>query len=89
MEFGRNDISLEAKLFTVKVKFSGQISMYFMNLKWQPFWIPIWPPSVTNIMQCLKPLWIITGKCFSCPEQISNELRFLTISEAKICRNKS
>ena len=67
MEFGRKDINLEAKLFTVKVKFSGQISMYFMNLKWQPFWIPIWPPSVTNIMQCLKPLWIITGKCFSCP----------------------
>ena len=50
MDFGRKDINLEAKLFTVKVKFSGQISMYFMNLKWQPFWIPIWPPSVANLI---------------------------------------
>ena len=29
MEFGRKDINLEAKLVTVKVKFSGQTSMYF------------------------------------------------------------
>ena len=31
MEFGRKDINLEAKLVTVKVKFSGQTSMYFMT----------------------------------------------------------
>ena len=31
MEFGKKDINLEATLFTVKVKFSGQTSMYFMT----------------------------------------------------------
>ena len=31
MEFGRKDMNLEAKLVTVKVKFSGQTSMYFMS----------------------------------------------------------